>query len=185
MSVIANRDEVLGDLLSKGVVVLDGEVGGKMVDHVYRCLAVLEGRGSPDIEVRIYTGGGSVRAGLDIYDALRRYKGKKSGVVYAYARSMGAIILQACDTRICLPHARVLIHHISTESVSLDDLEDPDRLAKLLASMRKDQEALYAILAKYTGKIVEEIRAACQKDQDMFAEEALAFGLVDQIEQFD
>lgn len=174
--------KAMAALLEKNVVVLSLKVDGDMVMHVYKCLAILESRDSPDIEVRIFTNGGSVRAGLDIYDALRRYKGKKTGVVYAYARSMGAIILQACDDRICLQHAAVLIHHINTQSISLDVIEDPKRLAKLRESMWTDQRAIYGILVQRTGKSEKEIRDTCKKDQDMSAAEAFKFGLIDRIE---
>lgn len=174
-------DDARDALLKKNVILLDSEVNGEMVNRVYRYLLLLEARDSPEIEVRLLTNGGSVRAGLDIYDALCRYKGKKIGVVYAFARSMGAIILQACDERICLKHARVLIHHVNTQSISLDVIEDPERLTKLREAMWSDQKALYAILCKRTGKNEEEVREACKKDQDMRAEEALTFGLIDSI----
>ena len=170
-------------LLAKNIILLEGKVCGDMVMRVYKSLVMLEARGSPDIEIRIFTGGGSVRAGLDIYDALRRYTGKKTGVVYAYARSMGAIILQACEDRVCLEHATVLIHHVNTQEISLDVIEDPKRFAKLRESMWTDQKALYAILVKRTGKREKEIRDTCKKDQDMGAEEALKFGLIDRIEK--
>ena len=169
-------------LLKNGVLLIEGEVKGVMVEHVYECLQILEAKDSPDIEVRIFSGGGSVRAGLDIYDALRRYKGKKTGMVYAFARSMGAIILQACDERMCLQHASILIHHINSQSVSLDTIENPKRFEQFRKSMQADQKSLYRILMKRTGKTEAEIRKTCSKDQDMNAEQALAFGLIDRIE---
>jgi ATP-dependent Clp protease protease subunit len=171
-------------LLAQNIILLDDEIVGKMVNYTYECLEDLMGRAAPDVEVRIFTNGGSVRAGLDIYDALRRYPGKKTGVVYAYAHSMGAIILQACDDRVCLPHARVLIHSVNTQSVSLDVLEDPKRLKELRKSMQIDQQSLYAILVERTGKSKDEIVNVCKRDAEMKAEEALAFGLIDRIESF-
>lgn len=168
-------------LLERDVLYLEGDVCGEMVDQVHFSLMDLEGRGSPPIEIRIYTGGGDVHAGLAVYDFLRRYKGKKTGIVYGYARSMGAVILQACDERLCLPHSTVLIHHVSTQSVSLDDLEDPERLDRLRRSMQDDQETLYEILVARSGKSKEEVREACKKDKDMTAKEALEFGLIDRI----
>jgi ATP-dependent Clp protease protease subunit len=80
-------------LLDRNVLYLEGEVGGRMVDQVHISLSILDGRGSPPIEIRIYSDGGSVHAGLAIYDFLCRYEGIKTGIVYGYARSMGAIIL--------------------------------------------------------------------------------------------
>ncbi len=177
----SSSDAVIMPLLARGVMLIRGEVNGDMVHHVYKCLAMLEGRGSPDIEIRIFSSGGSVRAGLDIYDAINRYQGKKVGVVYAYARSMGTVILQACDMRVSMPHASVLIHHINTHTVSLDTLDNPTKLDELRKSMWRDQKELYEILMARTKKTEAEIRAACEKDADMSASEALEFGLIDQI----
>ena len=97
---------------------------------------------------------------------------------------MGTIVLQACDERVCLEHAVVLIHHVKNDQlISLDMLESRDKRAKLLKSMRADQKALYDILAKRTGKSVAEIRRVCRKDVDMIAEDALKFGLIDRIDR--
>ena len=177
-----DNDGLKAGLLKQNILLLNNEVSGPMVDYVYACLAELECRGSPAIETRLFTNGGSVGAGLDIYDALVRYKGQKTGVVYAYARSMGAVILQACDKRVCLQHASVLIHHVNQKSVSLDVLEDEQRLAELRESMRVDQRAIYEILVRRTGRTEEEIRAVCKKNEDMDAVAAKAFGLIDEIE---
>ena len=168
-------------LLDRNILYLEGDVEGEMVNQVHQSLMILDGRGSPPIEIRIYTNGGDVHAGLAVYDFLRRYEGKKTAVVYGYARSMGAIILQACEERVCLAHSTVLIHHVNAQEVSLDDLEDEDRLNRLRDSMRQDQETLYEILVERTERTKEEVRDACKKDKDMTAMEALDFGLIDQI----
>lgn len=173
------------ELLDRNILYLEGDVCGKMADQIHLSLMELEAKGSPPIEVRICTGGGSVRAGLGVYDFLRQYRGKKTGIVWGYALSMGAIILQACDERLCLPHSSVLIHHVNTESVSLDELEDPDRLNLLRKSMQEDQETLYKILVARTGKSKEKVRKACKRDESMTAKEALEFGLVDRIIVFE
>jgi len=124
-------DEIVEILLSKKVLILRGDVNKDMVLHVYKCLLVLEAQNSPDIEIRFFTEGGEVKSGLDIYDALRKYKGRKTGIVYSRARSMGAVILQACEERVCLKHAVVLIHNVRASSISLDEIDDPNRLTKL------------------------------------------------------
>jgi ATP-dependent protease ClpP protease subunit len=83
-----------------------------------------------------------------------------------------------------LEHASILIHHVNSQAVSLDVLDDPKRLKKLHAGMQSDQRSLYDILMGRTGKSEEEIRSTCRKDEDMNATEALAFGLIDRIEPF-
>ncbi len=170
-------------LLERNIILLDGDIGGAMVEHMYESLQIMEARGSPEIEIRLFSNGGSVRAGLDIFDALRRYKGKKTGVVYAYARSMAAVILQACDDRVCLEHAKVLIHHVNAQSVSLDVIDNPKLLAKMRKDMAANQQSLYEILSARTKKRETEIRRVCKRDQDMNADEALKFGLIDTIEK--
>lgn len=103
------------------------------------------------------------------------------GTVISGASSMAAIILQVCKIRKCARHAGVLIHHIYRRNISLDVLNDDDKLKTLKEDMQKTQQRLYDILTTRTGKTLEEIRDECKKDKMMQAEEALAFGLIDEI----
>lgn len=168
-------------LLRKNIILLKGKISRKMYRDVFEHLSILESRGSPDIEVRIFSEGGSIPAGLGIYDAFRRYAGEKTGVVYAHAMSMGAIILQACDDRVCLTHATILIHNpsFSVESASLEDFASLEQAG---AALQADQKQLDQILIARTGRSEDEIHVACLKNELMSAHEALAFGLIDRIE---
>lgn len=144
-------------------------------------LTLLTARGSPRIKILIDSAGGSVDAGLSIYDTLMAYQGGADGVVVGRANSMAAILLQACKNRRCARHGSVLIHHVFSENVSLDDLTSAARLKRLRRGSEKDQQRLYAILSKRTGKSIPDIRRTCRKDESMTSEEALAFGLIDEI----
>lgn len=175
-------NDLYRDLLKRRVVMIEGEVNSEMLEDVRQSLILLDSDGSPDVEVRITSNGGETRISLQICDLLRRYKGKKTGVVYAFARSAGATILQACDVRVCLTHSVVLIHHVLIQEVSLDDLLDRRRLEKLKRLMLAEQKTLYNLLVTRTGRSIAEVRAACKKNRDMTAEEALGFGLIDRIE---
>lgn len=160
---------------------LASDVGGQMFTQVGQSLAYLRGRGSPALEVTINSGGGDVDAGLDIYDMLRSYPGKTTGVVIGRAASMAAIILQACTVRHCTQHAHVLIHHISRRSVTLDQLRNSKRLKTLREEMEESQNRLYKILVERTGQPIKRIRDVCAKDTYMSAHEALRFRLIDKI----
>lgn len=170
-------------LLRAEVPVIDivGAVEPALFEYVRTAIMYLRTRGNPDIEVIITSPGGRVDVGLDIYDLLRIYPGKKTATVSSHAASMGAVILQACTVRRCPKHSTVLIHHISTGDITLDLFRSRMKLAKFRKDMETDQSRLYDILAEKTGKSVPEISKACAKDASMTAEEALAFGLIDEI----
>jgi len=168
-------------MLDQRIILVEGEVNNEMFERIRQSLIILEANGSPDVELRITSNGGGTIVSLQICDLLRRYKGKKTGVVYAFARSAGATILQACDERVCLTHSMVLIHHVVMQEVSLDTLQNKRALEQLKRLMLEDQKALYALLVKRTGRNLTEVRAACKKNSDMTAQEALTFGLIDRI----
>jgi len=169
------------ELLKHGIIDLGGDVDEDMVRYVREALIRLTAQGSPQVEVMITSGGGSVKVGLDIYDALRYYVGKKAGIVHGFAQSMAALILQACDHRRCLRHAFLLIHHVAEERVSLDVLRDDEKLRRLREDLEESQSRLYKILSTRTRKSVDEIGVACSQEKEMTAEQALAFGLIDEI----
>jgi ATP-dependent Clp protease, protease subunit len=170
-------------LLQIDVPIIDivGSVEPPMYDYVRTAIMYLHTKGDPDIEVRITSPGGRVDVGLDVYDLLRLYPGKKTAIVSSQAASMGAVILQACDVRRCMKHSSVLIHHISTSDITLDLLRSRVKMARFRKDMETDQDRLYDILAVKTGKSISEISKACAKDEPMTAEEAKAFGLIDDI----
>jgi len=170
-------------MLRTDVPIIDivGEVNKDMYRYVRTAIRYLLSRGSPEIRVLISSPGGLVDAGLDIYDELRLYPGRKTATVNDNAASMGALILQACDLRQCARHSHILIHHISTGNVTLDTLRSKKKLKNMVDSMEADQKRLYDILATRTGKSVKKISSACKKDEYMTAKEALGFGLIDEI----
>jgi ATP-dependent Clp protease protease subunit len=167
--------------LPKPELYIAGDINRDMFSWVARALVHLRSKGSPEIDVVIDTPGGDTDAGLDIYDALRLYTGKKTAIVLDQAASMGAIILQACEVRKCAKHAGVLIHFVSRRSVSLGEISTQKGWKKILGNLREVQARLYIILEKATKKSRTAIIKECRKDKSMKAEEALEFGLVDEI----
>jgi ATP-dependent Clp protease, protease subunit len=173
------KDDLL-NLKEPEILIVD-EIGRNEYVYVAKALKFLTARDSPDVKIIIDSNGGETVPGLDIYDAIRLYKGKKNGVVLSRAFSMGAIILQACDKRSCARHAGVLIHHISKKNINLDELQDEQKREKIINDMLKNQKRLYDILVARTGKEESVIKEVCAKDKEMSSEEALGFGLVDEI----
>tara|TARA_B100000686_G_C16701781_1_gene923868 strand:+ start:532 stop:1353 length:822 start_codon:yes stop_codon:yes gene_type:complete len=100
-------------LLKEGALRIDGQVEDGMASVFTTALFLLEEQGAPDIKVFINSPGGSVIAGLAMYDAMRNYPGKITTVVSGMAASMGSILLAAGDERLATPNARVMIHQPS------------------------------------------------------------------------
>jgi len=177
-------DKIQLDLLDKNILALRGTVDQEMVFYVQEALLRLVARQSPPVVMFVTSNGGDVEIGLDIYDALRSYSGEVIGVVYGYANSMAAVILQACKTRVCAPNAQVLVHHISKREVGLDVLRSRKKTEEVRKALEESQNKIYKILMQRTRRTLREIRRECAKNQAMSAEEALAFGLVDRVEDF-
>ena len=176
-----NLNPIQHELLAKNTIDLQGEVDSSMALYVRESLVRLSAKGSPDVKITITSTGGDVDCGLDIFDYIRLYPGKTTGVVVGYAKSMAAIILQACTHRTASAHSRILIHHISRNQLSLNVLRSRKELRALKSAMEKSQARLYEVLSGKTGKSIGQIKRECEKDNNMFAEEALSFGLIDEI----
>ncbi len=171
--------ELQRTLLRKNILLVDGKVDEDMLLYMQRALGILVSNGSPDIQLLFTSGGGNVDLGLHIYDMLRLYPGKKTGTVLTHAKSMAAVILQACENRQCARHGVVMIHHINTNRMSLDTLRNKELLEERIRDMEESQESLYKILSDRCKKTREEIVTACEEGNNFTAEEARVFGLVD------
>jgi ATP-dependent protease ClpP protease subunit len=174
------NEEDLG-LLENGIIDLSGEVDYEMADYVRECFRILKSKGSPDITIEITSAGGDVGIGLSILDMLRLYPGKKTGKVIGFARSMAAVILQACDKRLCAKHAVMMIHHLYKNEVSLDVMRDPKKARKTLEEMEESQNWIYEVLCKRTKKRKAVIKKICEEERDLTANEALNLGLIDKV----
>ena len=169
-------------LLDRQILELGGSVDEQMFDYVRTALVHCLASGGPDLTVKITSSGGDVTYGLLIHDELANYPGKLIGVVSGFANSMASIILQACDERIIFPHATVCIHNM-WRKITLDKMRSPKLRLEQLQEMEKLQGMMNRIYADRTGRTIPEIKRQCKLDRKMTAKEALAFGLVDQIQQ--
>lgn len=173
----------VAELLDTNILWINGQVCRNMYTEVLQSITLLEKKGSPDIEVRFCSDGGNVKFGLDIYDILCNYKGKKTGVVYSLAWSMGAVILQACDIRTCLPHGQVRIHYVAEDNVSYGDYMQPKIIEERKESLGRSQMYIDEIMIKQTGKTKKQLYKSYLEDKPMTAQEAISYGLIDGVYQ--
>lgn len=131
-----------------------------------------------DVQIYINSPGGSVTAGLGIYDTMQYILPDVATICTGMAASMGAVLLAAGakGKRTCLKHSRVMIHQpLGGAQGQASDIEISYRLIKQM------QKELYDILAEHTEQPYEKIEADCDRDYWMRADEAKAYGLVDEV----
>ena len=131
-----------------------------------------------DIDFYINSPGGSVSAGLAIYDCMQIIKPNVATICIGQAASMGAVLLSggAAGKRYCLKHARVMIHQVSAgfQGTTAD-------INVQAAEINRYMDILMDILGKHSGKDPEKVRRDCDRDYFMSAEEAKAYGIIDNV----
>jgi ATP-dependent Clp protease protease subunit len=131
-----------------------------------------------DVQIFVNSPGGSVIAGMGIYDTMQYISPDVATICTGLAASMGAVLLAAGQKgkRTCLPHGRVMIHQpLGGMQGQVTDMEISYKLIKAL------QKELYDILSKHTGQSYETIEKDCDRDNWMIAEDAKSYGLVDEV----
>ena len=174
--------DIYSRLLSDRIIVLSDQVNDTTASLVVAQLLFLESQDSEkDISLYINSPGGSVTAGLAIYDTMNYIKCDVSTICVGMAASMGAFLLSsgAKGKRIALPNSEILIHQPLIGGNGLTgQATDIELAAKNLV---RTKERLTEILAKNTGKSYEQIVQDTDRDNSMTAQEALAYGLVDKV----
>lgn len=170
-------------LLTQRKLVLVGEITDKSYEKLFGNLLLLESTGSPDIELCISSEGGSVTYGFMIFDALRLYKGKVTGIVPGgQATSMASVILQACAVRKMSRHSWMNIHTASTKNViSYADVLNARKMKKLAETLKLSTDRIldaYMLRAKVSRKRIASIMG---DDKELLPEQALKLGLIDEI----
>ncbi len=171
--------DIFSRLLNDRIIMLSEEVNDTTASLIVAQLLYLEAQ-DPDKDIMFYINspGGSVSAGLAIYDTMQYIKPDVSTICVGMAASMGAFLLSsgAKGKRMVLPNAKVMIHQV------LGGAQGQCSDVQIQAEeMRKTKDRLNAILAANTGKSIEEIERDCDRDHYLSAEEAQAYGLVDQV----
>jgi len=171
--------DIYSRLLKERVIFLVGPIDDHMANLVVAQLLFLESE-NPDKDIHLYINspGGSISAGMAIYDTMQFIKPDVSTLCIGMAASMGAFLLQAGakDKRFALPNSTIMIHQpLGGFQGQATDIEIH---AKYILSLRS---RLYALMALHTGRTEEEIARDSERDNFLTAKEALDYGLLDQI----
>jgi ATP-dependent Clp protease protease subunit len=171
--------DIFSRLLNDRIIFLSEEVNDTTASLIVAQLLYLEAQ-DPDRDIQFYINspGGSVTAGMAIYDTMQYIKCDVATICVGMAASMGAFLLSAGakGKRMALPNAEIMIHQPSAGTQG--QITD---MAIHMKRLQTIKERMNHILAENTGKSVEEITAACERDNFMTAQEALSFGLIDRV----
>ncbi len=171
--------DIYSRLLKERVIFLCGPVEDYVANLVIAQLLFLESE-NPDKDIHLYVNspGGVVSAGLAVYDTMQFIKADVSTMCVGQAASMGALLLGggAKGKRFCLPHSRIMIHQ--PLGGFQGQASDIDIHAK---EILKTRERLNEILAKHTGQPLERIQNDTDRDRFMGGEEAVEYGLIDEV----
>lgn len=166
-------------LLKDRIVFLGTQVDDYVANLLVAQLLFLE-KEDPDKDIDFYINspGGSVSAGLAIYDTMQMIKPDVATICVGQAASMGGVLLAggANGKRYCLKHARVMIHQGSAGFRGT-----PADIRVQVAEINQYIDALYKILSEHSGQDIEKVRKDCDRDYFMSGTEAIEYGLVDKL----
>lgn len=171
--------DIYSRLLKERVIFAIGQVEDHMANLIVAQLLFLESE-NPDKDIHLYINspGGSVTAGMAIYDTMQFIQSPVSTMCIGQAASMGALLLAGGEKgkRFCLPHSRVMIHQpLGGFQGQATDIEIHAKEILLI------REKLNKVLANHTGQSLETISKDTDRDNFMSAEDAVEYGLVDQV----
>ncbi|MHC5225401.1 ATP-dependent Clp endopeptidase proteolytic subunit ClpP [Ignatzschineria sp. LJL83] len=171
--------DIYSRLLKERIIFMVGQVEDHMANLIVAQMLFLEAEDpNKDIHLYINSPGGSVTAGMSIYDTMQFIKPDVSTMCLGQACSMGAFLLTAGaeGKRFALPNARVMIHQpLGGYQGQASDIEIHTR------EMLKIKKQLNTLLAQHTHKTVKQIEKDTDRDNFMSAEEAVKYGLIDQV----
>ena len=171
--------DIFSRLLKDRIVLLGSEVNDAVASLICAQLLFLESQ-DPEKEIYLYINspGGSVTAGMAIYDTMQYVKCDVSTICIGLAASMGAFLLSAGTKgkRLALPNSEIMIHQPSAGTQG--QITD---MALHLKRLEVVKERMNRILAENTGKSVEQVTADCERDNFMTAQQALEYGLIDRV----
>ena len=171
--------DIYSRLLKERLVILGTPIFDEIASLIVAQLMFLEYE-DPDKDIALYINspGGSISAGLAIYDTMNYIRSDVSTVCVGMAASMGQILLTggAAGKRIALPHSKIMMHQpLGGTQGQATDIEIYTK------EMLRTRETIYLIISKHTGKTVEQIAKDAERDNYMTAGEAKEYGLIDTI----
>ena len=171
--------DIFSRLLNDRIVFLSEEVNDTTASLIVAQLLYLEAQ-DPDKDIQFYINspGGSVTAGMAIYDTMQYIKCDVATICVGMAASMGAFLLSAGTKgkRLALPNAEIMIHQPSAGTQG--QITD---MAIHMKRLQTIKERMNRILAENTGKSVQEVTEACERDNFMTSQEAMEFGIIDRV----
>ena len=171
--------DIFSRLLKDRIIILGDEINDVTAGLVVAQLIFLEAE-DPDKDIQLYINspGGSITAGMAIYDTMQYVKPDVSTICIGMAASMGSFLLSsgAKGKRFALPNSEIMIHQPlgGMQGQATDMKIHVDRILKI-------KENLYKIMSQNTGQPYEKISQDCERDNFLSAEEAKAYGLIDDI----
>jgi len=173
--------DIYSRLLSDRIIFLGEDVNDTTASVIIAQLLFLEGQDlDKDISLYINSPGGSMTAGFAIFDTMNYIKCDVSTICVGLAASFGAVLLAAGTPgkRFALPNAEIMIHQPAVSG----GIKGPASDIKIMSDlMQKNKQRVNQLLAKNTGKSIEEIERDTDRDNFMTAEEAKAYGLIDSV----
>ncbi|MFM1525199.1 MULTISPECIES: ATP-dependent Clp endopeptidase proteolytic subunit ClpP [Helcococcus] len=171
--------DIYSRLLRERIIFVSGEINDQMADIIVAQLLLLEFE-DPDKDIQLYINspGGSVTAGLAIYDTMNYIKPDVSTICIGQAASMGAVLLTsgAKGKRFSLPNSNILIHQ------PLGGAQGQATEISIVAEqILKIRERLNKILSDQSGQDIDQIKLDTERDKYMTAQEALEYGLIDKV----
>ena len=171
--------DIFSRLLNDRIIFLSEEVNDATASLIVAQMLYLEAQ-DPDKDIQFYINspGGSVTAGMAIYDTMQYIKCDVATITIGMAASMGAFLLSAGTKgkRMALPNAEIMIHQPSAGTQG--QITD---MAIHLKRLEIVKERMNRILSENTGKDIQTVTADCERDNFMTAQEAMAYGLIDQV----
>lgn len=171
--------DIYSRLLKDRIIFLGSQVDDGMANTIIAQLLFLESQDkNADIKLYINSPGGSVTAGMAIYDTMQYIKPDVSTICVGLAASMASFLLAAGakDKRFVLPNSEVMIHQVmgGVEGQATDIKIRAERILKI-------KDNLNRLLAKHTGQTLKKVEADTERDYFMSAEEAVAYGIADKV----
>ena len=168
--------DIFSRLLKERIILLNNEIIDETANLIIAQLLYLASVNDNDIFIYINSPGGSITAGLAIYDTMKFIKPKVTTICVGLAASMAAFILSSGDKRYALKNSEIMIHEPSTKIYG--NASDIFNHTKWLEKIKNKVDL---ILSENTHHTIEEIQSATQRDNFMDSNEALKFGIIDEI----
>lgn len=171
--------DIYSRLLKDRIIMLGSAIDDEVANVVVAQLLFLESQDkTKDIKLYINSPGGSVTAGLAIYDAMQYVKSDVSTICIGMAASMGSVLLAggAPGKRFALPNSEIMIHQV------LGGMQGQASDIKIHAErILKTRDQLNKILSKHTGQPIKKIEVDTERDNFMYAKDAVAYGIIDKV----